>query len=305
MSLMNLPPQFRHTITTGFGDDGESWLELLPDLINYCQNRWSLAVGPHFGELSYNYVAPAVREDGTEVVLKLGVPRDELLTETAALRYYDGQGSVRLVDAEPERGILLLERLKPGVMLATLWPDEDAEATRIAAGVMRRLWRPVATDHIFITVQDWYKGFARLRQEFDGGRGPFPAFLVDMAESLYAELQVSMAEPLLLHGDLHHFNILSAQRRPWLAIDPKGVVGEAAYDTGAWLRNPVPQIYDYPRVLDRRIAILSEVLGLDRQRITGWGMSQAVLSGWWSYEDHGSGWEPSMALAEVLAARLK
>jgi streptomycin 6-kinase len=297
---LKLPLDFQLTITSGFGDAGKAWLNALPDLISACERRWSFVAGPHFTELSYNYVAPAAFSDDQEFVLKLGVPRAELVTEAEALRKYNGQGSVRLLDAAPEEGILLLERLSPGSMLAELWPEQDEQATHIAAAIMRRLWRTVPADYVFVTVQDWFEGFGRLRQEFAGGSGPFPAKLVDTAEGLYAELQASMDTPVLLHGDLHHFNILAAEREPWLAIDPKGVVGEAAYDTGALLRNPVADIYNYPQVLARRIAILAEDLELDRQRITGWGVAQAVLSAWWSYEDHGCGWEPAFALAETL-----
>jgi streptomycin 6-kinase len=91
-----------------------------------------------------------------------------------------------------------------------------------------------------------------------------------------------------LHGDLHHYNILSAERQPWLAIDPKGIVGEPAYETGALIRNPVPQILSAPnldRILARRIHQLSDELGYDRQRVYGWAVAQAVLSAWWTYED--------------------
>ena len=66
------------------------------------------------------------------------------------------------------------------------------------------------------------------------------------AESLFAGLLASMDAPVVLHGDLHHFNILSAQRQPWLAIDPKVVPGEPAYETGAFIRNPIPDIYSDP-----------------------------------------------------------
>ena len=297
---LKLPAKFRQTIISTFGDEGLIWLDHLPALIAECEQRWTFAAGPHFADLSYNYVAPAKFEDGREIVLKLGVPRSELLTESEAVRHYNGQGSAQLVAAAPEEGILLIERVRPGNTLALMWPNQDEQATRIAARVMRQLWRPAAPDHPFVTVENWFAGFGRLRQEFNGGSGPFPAWLVDTGESLYAELQASMGEPLLLHGDLHHFNILSAHREPWLAIDPKGVVGEAAYDTGALLRNPVADIYHYSHVLERRIAILAEELELDRQRITGWGIAQAVLSAWWRYEDHGSGWESALMLAETL-----
>ena len=131
-----------------------------------------------------------------------------------------------------------------------------------------------------------------------------PKALVERAEVLFAELIASQTETLLLHGDLHHENILSAGRRPWLAIDPKGVVGERAYDTAALLHNPV-ELLDAPRprkVLERRIALLSEELGFDRERVRDWGIAQAVLAAYWGWEDGGRVWEEALVFAELLSA---
>lgn len=178
---------------------------------------------------------------------------------------------------------------------------------------MRRLWKPVPKDHPFPTAERWSQGFERLRKTFDDGTGPFPSALVERAEGLFSELLSSMGEPVLIHGDLHHENILSNSgnssdqnggRGHWLAIDPKGLVAEREYEVGALLRNPMPRLLDSPnpeRVTARRISQLSEELGFDRERIVGWGLSQAVLSAWWSYEDHGHGWEPAIAVAEIFA----
>jgi streptomycin 6-kinase len=105
---------------------------------------------------------------------------------------------------------------------------------------------------------------------------------------------------VLLHGDLHHWNVLRAQREPWLVIDPHGVIGEPAYETGALLRNPNDRLLDLPdppRTLSRRVDILSERLGFDRQRIIGWAMAQAVLSAIWSVEDR----EPAREFAVAIA----
>jgi streptomycin 6-kinase len=144
-------------------------------------------------------------------------------------------------------------------------------------------------------------GLQRLRAEFGGGGGPFPARLVEQAETLFAELLASAAEPVLLHGDLHHQNILAAEREPWLAIDPKGLIGEPAYEVGALLRNQLHMPADTSGLLARRVDQFAGELGLDRQRLLGWGLAQAVLSAWWDYEDHGHGWEKPLACAEVLA----
>ena len=301
--MKSVPASFARTIAEVYGAAGAEWLRHLPSLIADCAGRWSLIVQPPFEPLSYNYVAPAVQAGGRHVVLKLGGPNPELLTEIEALRLFDGQGIVRLLDADPDRGILLLERLQPGTPLSNLTDDE--RATSIAAGVMRQLWRPIPSQHPFPTVAKWAAGLKRLRQHFDGACGPFPAVLVERAEGLFEELIPSMAEPMLLHGDLHHDNILTATRQPWLALDPKGLGGEPAYEVGALLRNPMPRLLSEPepgRILARRADQLAQELGFERSRLVGWGTAQAVLAGWWSYEDHGHGWQPWVACAELFAA---
>jgi len=121
------------TLTT-FDEQGNEWLKRLPTLLADCARCWSLTILPPFPNLSFNYVAPVIRADGTEAVLKVGVPYKELLTEIAALRLYDGKNSVRLLEADSERGVLLLERLRPGMVLTTLADEaNDEKATSIAA----------------------------------------------------------------------------------------------------------------------------------------------------------------------------
>ena len=244
--------------------------------------------------------------DGAEVVLKAGVPNKELRTEAAALRAFNGRGSVRLLGADPDAGLLLLERLRPGAVLTALADEaHDDAATTIAAAVMRGLRRPAPPGHDFPTVADWGKGFARLRARFGGGTGPLPQARVEEAESLFAELLASSAPAVLLHGDLHHDNILSAERQPWLAIDPKGVVGEPAYEVGALLRNLWPDRHAHrnpARLLERRARQLAEELELDLARVRGWAVAQAVLSAVWSVEDNNDGWGAAIADAERLAA---
>ena len=298
---MNLPAHFIKTVTSTF-PGGAEWLENLPGLLAACERRWDLTVRPTNFTLSYNYVTPATLADGTEIVLKVGVPNREQNTEIAALRLYDGRGCVRLLDADADAGILLLERLHPGEMLTTV--TDDDEATRIAALAMQTMWRPLPAAHNFPSVADWAGGLAELREEFDGGTGPFDETLVETAESLFTDLLASSSELVLLHGDLHHYNILSAGDG-WLVIDPKGIAGEPAYEVGALLRNPFT-LYDEPEIKQitaRRLDILAETLALDRERLRQWSLAQAILSAWWSYEDGGdpTSWEPTMRLAGVLA----
>ena len=287
--------------------EGRGWLHSLPGLIAECEARWAIEVGAPF-DLSFNYVAPAVTANGHAVVLKLGVPNADLTREMQALREYSGVSAVRLIESDEDRGVMLLERIEPGHTLASTITsvDDDEAATRIIARVMRGLWRPLPQSPLatFSTVSDWAGGFTRLRKRFGGGTGPFPAKLVDQAESLFRELLSSAQPSVLLHGDLHHCNILAARRRPWLAIDPKGVSGEPAYEVGALLRNPNPRLCTDAKVQRRRVEVLHQELGFDIDRMLAWALAQAVLSAWWSFEDSGTQWHDPCACAVVLARLL-
>jgi streptomycin 6-kinase len=300
MAERRIPKAFERTTQEVHGAAGTTWLERLPTLIEQCEQRWSIRVGPPFEPLSFNYVAPAVRADGDEVVLKAGVPAPELLREIEALRFCDGRGYVRLLEADPEQGVFLLERVQPGTPLTSV-EDED-QAVAVAASVMRAIWRPLPQEHPFRPVAEWVQGLRGLRDRFDGGTGPLPSDLVERAERLFEELLASSAEPVLLHGDLHHYNILAADREPWLAIDPKGMTGEPAYEIGAFLWNPhgIVQRPNLRSVLSRRVDHFSDELGIDRERLRAWGFAQAVLSAWWSVEDSGYGWEGAITIAEAL-----
>lgn len=295
-----MPKHFTDRMTQMHGAEGRAWLAALPKTLAAYAQRWSLALQPPFG-LSYNYVAPAIRADGSEAVLKLGFPDRELLSEMHALQHFDGRGIVKLLEADFEQQIFLLERIRPGGELVTLKDDE--QATRITAQVMRQLWQPITADRPLLTVESWTTGLAKLRPHFNGTAGPFPEYLVDAAEKIFAELVPSQGERVLLHGDLHHWNILSGTRQPWLALDPKGVIGEREFEVGPLLLNPNLENFsdaELKRLQSRRIDILEEMLGFDRQRMVAWGVSRAVLSAWWSVEDHGDFWQQAMRCAQAL-----
>ena len=295
---------FSEIILALHGEIGRKWLETLPSLLKSCAKRWDLTLSPPFENLSYNYVTPVRCADGTPAVLKLGVPNDEIRAEIAALRHFDGQGMVRLLEADVENCVMLLERISPG---ETLWDADDDFATEKLLGVMPKLWRPYHGEYPFKTVADWGDGFQRLRQRHNGTTGKLDNVLVDKGEKMFFELLASSAGAVLLHGDLHHDNVLSAQRAPYLAIDPKGVLGEACYEVGAFLRNPLPGLLEYqnPRKrMKRRVDMIVECLGFDHQRVVGWSFAQAVLSAIWCDEDGVDCGEGAMQIAKILASFL-
>lgn len=253
-----------------------------------CRRAWRLEPDGAM-PCSYAYVEPVRRADGTRAVLKLTPPGDvEAAREAAALAAFGGEAAAAVLEHDAERGALLLERIEPGTQLVELAARDDDAATLAAAGVMLRLRRAPVPG--FPDAAEWGRAL--------GEPSELPAPLLARARDEQAELCASAAAPALLHGDLHHFNVLRAGNG-WKAIDPKGVIGEPAYETGALLRNPLGASLTRP-LLERRIALLSEALELDRTRIHAWARVQAVLAAAWAAQD---GHDPAFFLhcAELLA----
>ena len=296
---MNLPADFVRNIRVSFPEQAEAWLAGLPDLLDEAARRWKLTLGEPF-LLSYNYVCAAALSDGTGAVLKIGVPNDELTSEINTLRVYDGQGACRLYEADPERGMLLLERLFPGTMLVTL--EDDDQATEIAARVMKQSHRPAPEKGEFLSLKGWFDKLEGVRTLFHGGTGPFPEKSFALAEGLIQELFAEERPQVLLHGDFHHYNILLSERG-WLIIDPKGVVGPAEYEVGPLLINPYdrrPEGKEAVRRTERRIAILADVLGFEPQRMRAWAICHSVLSAFWDMQEDGTGGESTREWTEVF-----
>lgn len=296
---MNLPSAFVNNVSAAFGNPGRNFLTALPNLITEASQRWNLIPGKPF-LLSYNYVCPVTRADGSPAVLKIGVPNIELTSEIQALGVYAGQGACRLLEADAERGMLLLECIKPGTMLATL--EDDDRATEIAAEVLKVIQRPVPNGDGFLSLRKWFDELKMLRSRFGGGTGPFPKKTVEIVEGMIRDLFAEDRPPVLLHGDFHHFNILLSERG-WLVIDPKGVTGPAEYEFGPFLLNPwgkIPEEHEAIRRTQRRIAIFADRLGLDHQRIWAWAVCFSLLSAWWDTTEDESGGEYSLAWTEIF-----
>ena len=267
--------------------------------------RWGLTLDGPPPEQRYMGATPTgavafVRRGGERLALKL-LPRDEDEARTAGvLAHWDGRGAVRLVEADP--GAVLMERALPGEDLVSVMDrNGDDAATLIACEVMEKLNRPAPAGGGFRSISDWGRGFARNRPK--ALALGFPAELIDQGEAVFFELEASQAAPILLHGDFHHRNILLDADRGWLAIDPKGILGEPAYEPGGYLRNPNDRMDFCARaeVIERRSRLMAERLGYDYGRIVGWCFAQWVLSDLWAIED-GMTYQPDW-LDGPLAAR--
>jgi streptomycin 6-kinase len=296
---MDLPQQFIETIRGVHGEAGQRWLDNFEALLRHCEERWSLRVLEPF-PLSYNFVAPVVCDDGTETVLKLCVPGPEVQNEIAALRAFDGNGICKLIDADVSRGILLMEQLKPGYSLKFIPSDEEAIVT--AARVMKKMQSQPDVSSIgastFPSIAH-QKSLNILRQHLQTGTGTLPESLVRKVETLLPHLSSTIENPRLLHGDLHHENILWAQEHGWMAIDPKGLIGELEYEVIPFLMNNFPQ-QDAVTATKFRVDTFVTELNLQRDRVLSWALCFAVLSAWWSIEDHTEGAEQSIEAAFVF-----
>lgn len=300
--MVQLPPHFVRTITDVHGAAGTAWLETLGMTLQACARRWDLTVAAPFG-LTYNYVAPAWGRGGAECVLKLGPPGSpDLRHEAAVLSAISGDGAARVLDFDAALGALLLERVRPGDALWSVPPAADREATAAIASVLQRWWRPVPPGLDARPLAELALGFDRYRAVHGDG-GPVPAALVAAAADVWHDMLSTTQEEVLLHGDLHHGNVLRSARQEWLAIDPKGLAGDAVYDCASMLSNPhhvIPAEPDLRRLLTTRAADLAGVLGLDQHRILAWGFAHAVLSEVWSVEDHGATSGVSLLVAQAL-----
>ncbi|MCD7035808.1 aminoglycoside phosphotransferase family protein [Metabacillus sp. GX 13764] len=234
---------------------------------------------PHY-PLSYNFAAPVKWEDGKEAVLKLSVPGPEFQAEEKALRVLEGDGMVKLLESDLERGILLLERLSPGTMLSDL---ENEEITlQIAADVMKRVWKKAPFHSPLPSAASRIESLETIYRLNPDGIGPISKELLGNALYTFQSMHSTREEFYLLHGDLHHFNILQSGQDSWHAIDPKGLTGEREYDLIQFLLNRLPENEDPLAVIRNRAVFFSEALNLNKERILSYGFCHSVLAAAWS-----------------------
>jgi streptomycin 6-kinase len=276
--VVEVPASLRHVIKEA-GDAGEQWLDRLPELVAEAERRFGVRVGRAW-PVRISFVAPAIRDDGTAAVLKLTLPEAESAGEAEALRRWDGDGAVRLLDSAPDLSAMLLERLEPGT---TLWELPEEEANPLAVAILPRLWKPVPEPHPFpilrVEAARWAEEIPRLWEK--RGR-PYERSLAEEGAALAAELAASVDEDVLLHQDFHNGNVLAAEREPWLVIDPKPIVGDRAFDTASLVRDRRDELATDPhpaRRIRRRVDFVCGELGLDRARVRGWGVVHALFWG--------------------------
>lgn len=288
-----IPAEFAGHAERQFGAAGRDWIHSLPALIHDLERRWSIVTGGPIGTGVMSIVlsaetVPAMRK----VALKLTFLDVENRLEAAALRVYDGDGAARLLEADEERGALLLEWLDPEWSLIGL---EELEACRIASRLALRLWKPALPGVAFDQLDDVAERWAgELVARNEGFGHPVTPRVVAEAVELLPWLVETSPPPRLLHRDLHHGNVLAGRREPWLVIDPKPIVGDPAFDLAAMLRG---RLEESAEGMERRFRVLCAETGLDPVRVRGWGLAKTIA--WGLGRGEHSRWE--LAMAEAIA----
>lgn len=255
-----------------------AWLDQLPLLIAELAGRWTLRLGEPF-DATCAWVAPAWRADGSEAVLKIGMPHFEADHEIAALRFWAGDPAVRVLAADEGIGAMLLERCRPGTSLREV---PEREQDRLIASVLLRLWRVPPAPNPFRPLSRMIDHWC---EETRAAAARWPdAALVEEGLSVLAQLAAEDRHMTLLATDLHAGNVLSAEREPWLVIDPKPFLGDPAYDGTQHLLNCKARLSADP---GGTIARFAELLELEPERVRLWlfGRLAAEPRTAWSTDD--------------------
>jgi streptomycin 6-kinase len=265
---LRLPPGLDWLRAT---EDGSAWLAEVPRLVRECAEQWSLRLGEPFPYAYASAALPAERADGSEAVLKVGFPDRENEHEGDALAAWDGNGAVLLLERDAARRALLIERCRPGTSLADVEPEE---ALAVVTRLLPRLWLPGAAEPFRPLAEEACWWSSRLVDRWEAAGRPFERRLVDAAVGALEELAPSQGEQVLLSQDFHGGNVLRAEREPWLAIDPKPLVGEREFGIAPLVRSM--ELGHSRRHVLSRLDRLTADLGLDRERARLWTVGQTI-----------------------------
>jgi streptomycin 6-kinase len=291
-----LPEELKENVIGVCGQAGREWLRDLPNLISQIESQWNVEVGQHFSNLSYNFVAPATRSDGRKVVIKLGLPSEDkdIHGEASYLRCLNGNGVVRLLHEDKDLRALLLESAHPGSNLREVCASDPESAALIAAKLLNELKRSPPTNLEFVALRSWVKKLE------DAEKYDFPAQCANKALEIFNSS--SDHDQLLLHGDFHHLNILAHASNSFVAIDPKGIIGDLKYDIAVFLNNHRSWLRSFPDIhssLDKSLAMFADKFGFSDEDLKRWAFAQKILSAFWTMTENGDGWQRQLASADI------
>ncbi|KGM44724.1 aminoglycoside phosphotransferase family protein [Neobacillus niacini] len=277
---MKISSEFQEKITNAFGHAGKAWIDSLEQRVETYLQKWELTSEGPVDNLSYNFVLKVRDSNGTPLILKLGVPNFDTRNEMVTLKAYNGEGCAQLLKSDPENGVMLLERIVPGTMLSA--ERDEMVVIENFIKVCKAIRRPVPGGTSTPSLTHWFDGLTRYR---NAGEGPISLEHVQLAEEFFQEVMETSKGPELLHGDLHHENILYSEEKGWMAIDPKGVAGDPYFDVVSFLINQLESKADPKSTLKLRVDTISEQMGLDRQRLLKAAIALGTLYACWGVED--------------------
>lgn len=266
------------------GDAGEGWLRSLPALVVEACRQWDCVVS---GEVFHGEVALVVPVDGAQgpAVLKVSFPGSDGNSEAEALRLFAGAGAVRLLEASADGYTLLLEKAGPATLESA--PTGEA-AIEVASSLVRRLAVPAPTGvtSLASTCGPWL-------EQLDRQLATTPNVLAPRTVGRVREFIVHLATDTtgtMLHGDLHFGNVLAGDREPWLAIDPKGWSGTAAFEAFtviAGKRHELAQAHDPAAMISDRITRFSRASHLDAELTLRCCQARAASAYLYQLQNHG------------------
>ncbi|KTD42866.1 aminoglycoside phosphotransferase family protein [Legionella parisiensis] len=288
--------KLKQNITSIYGAKGEHWLAHLPATIATLKDYWKLSEVTPVANMTFNYVAKAVLDDDQPVVIKISYDKKSIENEKQALMNLDSQGSIKLIDYNSKYHALLIQQAIPGISLKSLYPAQMDYVMDCYVQTMQKLHnKHVPKKQNVYHIADWLKALDMPASK------QIPAPILNRAIDLRNKLLSSQESLVFLHGDLHHDNILK-HGSAWLAVDPKGVVGEAEFEIAAFDFMYITELattVNVKKIFAERIDLLAQKSNLDGQRIKDWVFVRLVLMAAWQIEDNS---DPSWAIK--LAALL-
>lgn len=284
---------FINNIKNIWGESGEMWLSQLPDIIDALSKQWSLSDINPVSNMTYNYVALATQAADIPVVLKISCDENVFNDEYKALAHFNGHGSIKCLDKDNAQYALLLEQAVPGNTLKAHMLPIDAYAA-----VANALATVPLNDHNYTHVSYWCKTIdqitdARIAQKY-----------IDKAQALRSHLLGTAKNEYLCHGDLHLDNIIQ-QGDHWVSIDPKGIIGEKAFEAAAFDLFSEAEIISNninTNKIINRTSKLATALNIDHKRLLHWIYLRCIISAQWFIEDKGDPTKPLILLQYIYAA---
>ena len=269
-----------------WGDNGRSWLGQLPIIITELTQRWNLSDITPVNNMSYNYVAKAkLKVNNKPVVLKIICDKALIEDEYRALKHFNGKGSIKVLNMNPDLNALLLEQAVPGCLLKAHHPKKVENTIEIYAQVVKALSSHNLSKNDYTHVSHWCKAIDRINDE------RIEKCYISKAKELKEYLLSSAKNEYLCHGDLHLENIIQ-QSEKWLSIDPKGIVGEMAFEAAAFDLTDKSEWSITPNTIQAkiitRIERLANALQIDKNRLLAWVFLRIIISAQWFIEDNGN-----------------